>query len=241
LVKVDSRAQPDLATASAVAIVPARGGSKGVPGKNLAIVGGRSLLQRAIDACQGAASVALCVVSTDDTTIGSLAEKLGATVVWRPDSLAGDTATSESAVIHALDAIEASGTLLPPFAIMVQCTSPFVSSEDIDAVARTLADDGADSCFTASRSHRFLWGVDPERRAVAINHDPRKRLPRQELEPEFIETGAAYGFAIDGLRANQSRFFGHVMMVETDPWRTLEIDDQFDLILARNLSSQVEP
>ena len=231
----------DLPIDLAVAIVPARGGSKGVPGKNLAIVGRRSLLQRAIEACQDAASVALCVVSTDDVTIGTVAESLGAAVVWRPDLLARDSATSESAVMHALDAIESEGTNLPPFAIMVQCTSPFVSSGDLDAVAWALAIDGADSCFTASRSHRFLWRIDDEGRAVAVNHDPGRRPPRQELEPEFVETGAAYGFHIDGFRANQNRFFGRVAIAETDVRRTLEIDNPFDLAMAQSLSSHVEP
>ena len=212
---------------------------KGHPGKNLASLGGRSLLQRAIEACQEAASVKLCVVSTDDAAIGRVAETLGAHVVWRPESLAGDSATSESAVLHALERIESTGIALPPFGIMVQCTSPFLFSTDLDAVTHALAEGGADSCFTASRSHRFLWRIDPEGQAFAVNHDPGVRLPRQELDPEYVETGAAYGFTVDGFRLNRKRFFGRVMIAETDSWRTLEIDDQFDLDLARALSVQV--
>jgi CMP-N-acetylneuraminic acid synthetase len=225
---------------SAIAVVPARGGSKAIPGENLAVVGDRSLLQRAIEACRGAESVALCMVTTDDLAIGATAEKLGAAVVWRPEILASDTATSESAVMHALEEIESRHTTLPSLAIMVQCTSPFVRSDDLDSVARVLVMEGADSCFTAAPSHRFLWRIDDEGLAVAINHDARRRLPRQELGREFVETGAVYGFRIDGFRQHLSRFFGRVMIAETDESRSMEIDDPFDLTLARALTGQLE-
>jgi len=86
-----------------LAIIPARGGSKGVPGKNLRRVGGRSLIERAVDACRAARLVDGVYVSTDDAEIAAGAEAAGAKVIMRPAELCSDTASSESALLHALD------------------------------------------------------------------------------------------------------------------------------------------
>src|SRR4051794_33637662 len=92
-----------------VAVVPARGGSRGVLGKNLRPVGGVPLVARAVRACLRAERVDLVVVSTDDAAIAALARAEGASVVHRPAALAGDTATSESALLHALDELAEGG------------------------------------------------------------------------------------------------------------------------------------
>src|SRR5215210_9251501 len=86
-----------------VAIIPARGGSKGVPGKNLRRVAGRSLVQRAVDACVAARSIDATYVSTDDGRVAEAARAAAASVIHRPADLSGDTASSESALLHALD------------------------------------------------------------------------------------------------------------------------------------------
>src|SRR5918997_4971812 len=93
-----------------VAVIPARGGSKGVPGKNLRRVAGRSLVQRAVDACVAATSIDATYVSTDDAGIAEAARQAGGKVIERPADLSGDTASSESAVLHALDQLAADGT-----------------------------------------------------------------------------------------------------------------------------------
>ncbi|MEU8892405.1 acylneuraminate cytidylyltransferase [Streptomyces sp. NPDC048442] len=135
-----------------LAVIPARGGSKGVPGKNLAEVGGVPLLVRAVRACLAARHVTEVVVSTDDDKIAAAALAAGAEVVVRPGSLAGDTATSEAAVLHALDAQEHD----PSVVLLVQCTSPFLTGEDVDGVAgEVLA--GADTAVTVAPFHGFVW------------------------------------------------------------------------------------
>lgn len=92
---------------SVVAVIPARAGSKGIPGKNLRTVGGRSLVGRAVDAARAAATVDVVVVSTDGDAIAAEALAAGARVVRRPDDLSGDEASSESALLHALDTLTA--------------------------------------------------------------------------------------------------------------------------------------
>ena len=218
---------------STLVVIPARGGSKGVPGKNLARVGGVPLVARAVQAAV-AAGVGAVVVSTDDDAIAAVAEAAGARVVRRPAELAGDTASSEAALLHALDEHESLAGAVDVL-VMVQCTSPFVTASEIaECVAAIGA--GADSAFTAAPTHGFLWRRDGSGQAVGINHDRATRPRRQDRTPEFLETGAVYAMRADGFRDRRHRFFGRTVLVETDPGRVLEIDEPADLERARALA-----
>lgn len=218
--------------AAVVAVIPARGGSKGVPGKNLAPVGGVPLVVRAVRAARAARLVQRVVVSTDDPLIAEVARNAGAEIVARPAELSGDTATSESAVLHALDTIGADAVV----ALLIQCTSPFLTSSDIDAVTGAVLSDGADSAFTAARTHGFLWHLD----GTGVNHDASQRLRRQDRRVEMLETGAAYAMRVEPLRRSGHRFNGRIRPVEVDPARTLEIDDPADLERARLLAAYLD-
>ncbi|MFF5129052.1 cytidylyltransferase domain-containing protein [Streptomyces syringium] len=143
--------------AAVLAVIPARGGSKGVPAKNLAAVGGVPLVARAVRACRAARLVTDVVVSTDDAAIAATARGAGAVVVQRPAVLAGDTATSEAAVLHAMDAYEAMRGTRVGTVLLVQCTSPFLTAEDIDGVAAAVLEQGADSALTVAPFHGFVW------------------------------------------------------------------------------------
>nr|WP_203550240.1 acylneuraminate cytidylyltransferase family protein [Actinospica acidiphila] len=140
-----------------LAVIPARGGSKGVPAKNLAPVGGVPLVARAVRECRAARHVTDVVVSTDDAAIAETARQAGAEVVLRPADLAGDTATSEAAVLHALDAHEALHGARVDVVLLVQCTSPFLTREDVDGVAAAVADGDADTAVTVAPFHGFVW------------------------------------------------------------------------------------
>lgn len=148
--------QPESA-ARVLAVIPARGGSKGVPGKNLARVGGVPLVARAVRQCLAAQLVTDVVVSTDDDTIASVAREAGAEVVRRPAEIAGDTASSEAAVLHALDTHEAGCGETMAAVLLVQCTSPFLTGADIDGVTAAVLDEGADSALTVAPFHGFIW------------------------------------------------------------------------------------
>ncbi|MBQ0988418.1 acylneuraminate cytidylyltransferase [Streptomyces sp. F63] len=230
---------------SVLAVIPARGGSKGVPGKNLAAVGGVPLVVRAVRECLASRLVTDVVVSTDDDAIAAAALEAGAEVVNRPAGIAGDTATSEAAVLHAMDAHEARHGSGTDVVLLVQCTSPFLLREDIDGVAAAVAEDGADSALTVAPFHGFVWretggtgeaggteGVD----GVGVNHDKSHRPRRQDRPQDFLETGAAYAMDAAGFREAGHRFFGRTVPVRTDPARVLEIDDPHDLARARALA-----
>jgi N-acylneuraminate cytidylyltransferase len=220
---------------SAIAIIPARGGSKGIPDKNLQTVGGISLLARAISACLQSASITTVYVSTDSDRIAEVASNCGAQVIRRPVEISGDSASSESALLHALDEIEKQ-TSLPQNVLFAQCTSPFISHVDIDGVVGLLQNH--DSALTVTHNHAFIWRRDSSGNAIGINHDSAVRLPRQQLAPEFRETGAVYGMNIEQFRKSSHRFFGRIGMYEVPAERSMEIDEPEDLRLANVLELQ---
>jgi sialic acid synthase SpsE/CMP-N-acetylneuraminic acid synthetase len=168
------------------------------------------------------------LVSTDDALIAQVAAEAGAEIVLRPAELAGDEATSESAVLHALDAAAPKAEI----AVLVQCTSPFLIAADIAAVVAAVADGSADAAFTAAPSHGFLW----QDNGSAVNHDPSSRPRRQDRPAQLLETGGAYAMRVSGLREARHRFFGRILPVRVDPARVLEIDTAWQLDYARTLA-----
>ncbi|SMF13973.1 N-acylneuraminate cytidylyltransferase [Streptomyces sp. Amel2xC10] len=226
-----------------LAVIPARGGSKGVPAKNLVPVGGVPLVARAVRECLAARLVTDVVVSTDDHAIAAAAREAGAEVVLRPAAIAGDTATSEAAVLHALDAHEALHGDPVDVVLLVQCTSPFLVREDVDGVAGAIVEQGADTAVTVAPFHGFVWrhsdgtGEDGSGEGgVGVNHDASYRPRRQDRPQDFLETGAAYAMDAAGFRTHRHRFFGRTELVRTDPARVLEIDDPHELARARALA-----
>ncbi|MFI2643050.1 cytidylyltransferase domain-containing protein [Streptomyces sp. NPDC018610] len=233
-----------------LAVIPARGGSKGVPAKNLAPVGGVPLVVRAVRECRATRHVTDVVVSTDDAAIAAAAREAGAEVVQRPAAIAGDTATSEAAVLHALDTHEALHGARVDVVLLVQCTSPFLAREDVDGVAGAIVENGADTAVTVAPFQGFVWrdaedesaaGGVPKAAAASgggygVNHDKSVRPRRQDRPQDLLETGAAYAMTAAGFRAHRHRFFGRTELVRTDPARVLEIDDPHDLARARALA-----
>ncbi|MER8085241.1 acylneuraminate cytidylyltransferase [Streptomyces sp. NPDC056178] len=238
-------------TPTVLAVIPARGGSKGVPAKNLAQVGGVPLVARAVRACLASREVTDVVVTTDDAAIADAARAAGDTlgapervhIVQRPAAIAGDRSSSEDAVLHALDAYEAMRERTADVVLLVQCTSPFVVREDIDGVAAAVAHDGADTAVTVAPFHGFLWrdGSALEEDNHGVNHDKSVRQMRQDRPEDLLETGTAYAMNAAGFRTHRHRFFGHTALVRTDAARVLEIDDPHDLARARALAPLLDP
>ena len=225
---------PNLLTA-ALALIPARGGSKGIPGKNLQPIGGIPLVGRTIQAALASDRVVRVVVSTDDDDIASVARHHGAEVVMRPAAISGDTACSETALIHALDVLKQSDQL-PNHLCFLQCTSPFTTGDQIDKVLSALDSPLIQSSFSVVPWHGFLWRAD----GCGINHDPHHpRKRRQDLEPSYLETGAIYAMRTDTFQLTGNRF--------CTPWRPVVIDDPgpeidtlSDLELCRAINSTLQ-
>ncbi|MDQ3738525.1 MAG: acylneuraminate cytidylyltransferase [Actinomycetota bacterium] len=220
---------------SAVAVIPARGGSKGIPAKNLAEVAGRSLVRRAIESCLACAPIASVVVSTDDEGIGREASAAGAGVIRRPAELSGDDASSESAVLHALGELRAGG-IEPAVVVFVQATSPFIDPVAMAGAVEQVQRGEADVVFAAAASHEFLWRRDEAGSLSGLNHDPVVRMRRQDRQPDWRETGAFYVMRAAGFEAAGHRFFGRVGVAEVDERDAIEIDTPDQLDLARALA-----
>lgn len=224
-----------------LAVIPARGGSKGVPGKNLAEVAGTPLVARAVLACRAAPTVTDVVVSTDSAGIAAAARAAGADVIARPTAISGDTASSEAALLHALAAFEELHSLTVDVVLLVQCTSPFISASDVESVAAAVASGAADSALTVAPFHGFLWRDGADGSGTGVNHDASYRPRRQDRPQDLLETGAAYAMDAAGFRSARHRFFGRTLPVVTDPARVLEIDDPHDLARAQLLAPLLDP
>jgi YrbI family 3-deoxy-D-manno-octulosonate 8-phosphate phosphatase len=226
-----------------LAIIPARGGSKGIPRKNVLPLAGVPLIAHAIRAAQTADRVTRIVVSTDDDEIADVAREYGAEVVDRPADLSGDSAKSEDALLHVLETLAHDEGYHPALVVFLQCTSPLTLADDIDATIAALEDRGADSAVAVTAFHYFLWRHAGDGDAIGVNHDKRVRLMRQQREPEYLETGAVYVMKTDGFLQSRHRFFGRTAMHEIPSERVLEIDDPFDFTRAeeRIAASQASP
>lgn len=211
-----------------IAIIPARGGSKRVLGKNVRAVHGVPLIARAIRAAKNASRVSLVYVSTDDRRIAEVAIDEGATVVPRPPELCTDGASSESALLHTLNAIEESGGITDAFAFL-QCTCPFTLPEWVDETLGMLSD--FDTALTVAPFHAPLWRRT-DSGAYGINHDKAVRLRSQDWPPQYIETGAVYAMRTAGFREHRHRFFGRTGLCVTPADRLLDIDTEHDLFVA---------
>ncbi|WP_221584338.1 acylneuraminate cytidylyltransferase [Microbacterium sp. G2-8] len=222
-------------TAETVAIIPARGGSKGVPRKNLERVGGIPLVARAIRAALAVERIDRVVVSTDDTEIASIAREWGATALIRPADLSGDGASSESAILHALDELRARGVPVDVVAFL-QATSPFISPPHLAEAIDLVRTGAAETAFSARESYEFFWARG-EHGAEAIGHDAAHRPRRQDRDPLFVETGAFYVMDARGFRTARHRFFGRTEIVSVPPELAMEIDSHEELHLARLMAS----
>jgi YrbI family 3-deoxy-D-manno-octulosonate 8-phosphate phosphatase len=207
-----------------VAIIPARGGSKRVPSKNLVEVAGRPLIEHTIRHALNATTVDEVYVSTEDPEVAAAATRTGARVIARPPELAGDTVSSEAALLHALDTRRIQDGQDPELVVFLQCTSPVRRTGDIDAAVRTLRDAGADSLFSATENRDLLWRLRPNG-LEPINYDPADRRREQEMDPQARENGSIYVFRPEALRREGHRLGGQTVVYEMDYWSSFQLDD----------------
>ena len=178
-------------------------------------------------------------MSTDDEAIAFAAMSAGAEIVKRPHSLATGTATSESALVHAL-AVADPGER-SQIVVFVQCTSPFIDPSDLDRAILQLESDESIGCvFSGVESHGFVWRRG-ERGMLGVNHDGAQRRRRQDLDADVVETGAFYVMRRTDFVLSGTRFCGKVESQIVPPLHRFEIDDAEDLQLCRALAAEVDP
>lgn len=211
-----------------LAIVPARGGSKGIVRKNMQPVAGRPLLAHTLEQARQTPAITRVVVSTDDEEIGATAREYGAEVIRRPAEISGDEATSESALLHALDHLKRAEGYEPDLVVFLQATSPLRGPDDIQNAISTLGEQRADSLFSACRFGGFIWRRDGDQ-VRSVNYDYRERPRRQDAPVEVRENGSIYVFKPSVLREHGNRLGGKIAAYLMSEESSLEIDEPQDL------------
>lgn len=172
-------------------------------------------------------------VTSDQPKILEVSKKSGAITIFRPEKFSSDTASSESALLHACEVIQnSSAKTHPKVLVFVQATSPFINPKELDQAINLVLDGKYDSVFSATVVHDFIW-EDGEDGAIGVNHNPSIRKRRQDRTKQFRETGAFYVMNWDKFSKSKHRFFGRIGVVEVDPVSSIEIDTHSDLKIAR--------
>lgn len=218
-------------------LIPARGGSKGVPRKNIQLVGGKPLIAWTWAAARAATSLTRLLVSTDDPEIAALARAAGVEVPFmRPAELASDTTLAIEVVLHALDYLATTENYRPAAVLWLQPTSPLRTTADIEAAVALFKAQAADSvvsvCPVEHQHPMLLKRIEAGGRLRPWLDDPAPPQRRQEMPPVFALNGAIYLTRCEVLLEqgtfHPDRTFAYVM----PPERSLDVDTPWDLYLA---------
>jgi N-acylneuraminate cytidylyltransferase len=213
-----------------LAVVAARGGSKGIPHKNLIDLCGKPLIAWTVLQAGAAAGVDVVAVSSDSDAILAAAEAAGAVGVRRPEDISGDLASSEAAWLHALDQVDGR---LGPFTriVALQATSPIREPSDIDSALEAFERDKLDSLLSVCEvEDYFNWRVGKDG-PEAINYDYHDRRMRQQIEPRYLENGSFYVFVPHLLREKNNRLGGRIGMHVMERHKMFQIDRPEDIKL----------
>lgn len=221
-----------------LAIIPARGGSKGVPRKNIKMLAGKPLIAWTIEEAKKSKFIDMCIVSTEDEEIKSVAEEWGGNVPFmRPMELAQDDTPGIEPVLHAVK-------MMPgyDFVVLLQVTSPLRTVEDIDGALAYCLDRDCESCVSvteAEHSPYWMYQMDMQKRLQPIlKMEKEKSYQRQKLPKAFQLNGAVYVANVDFVqRAREfigEETLGYVMPQE----RSYDIDTMMDFMMIELLLKQ---
>jgi CMP-N,N'-diacetyllegionaminic acid synthase len=213
-----------------LAVIAARGGSKGIPHKNLIELCGKPLIAWTVMQAAAARGVDVVAVSSDSDNILAASEAAGAIGVRRPDEISGDLASSESAWLHALEALDQEGS---PFEriVALQATSPIRESSDIEKALETFEREKLDSLLSVCEvEDYFNWRIG-DNGPEPINYDYHNRRMRQQIEKRYLENGSFYVFIPSLLREKQNRLGGRIGMHLMERHKMFQIDRLEDIKL----------
>lgn len=211
-----------------VAIIPARGGSKSIPRKNVKLLAGKPLIAYPIEAAKSCRLIDRVIVSTEDDEIADVAKQFGADVIRRPSRLAGDTTPTLPVLVHATQELKKQG-YKPDVIVLLYATAPLVKSQHIEDGIRKIVS-GADSVVSVCKDTRNykLWSA--KGRAFF-----KKRVNRQLVKKIYRENGAFYIMTYDTLVRKKSITGKRTELVFMRPEESVDIDTPLDFILAEAL------
>lgn len=224
---------------SYLGIIPARGGSKRFPGKNIAMLNGQPLIAHTINAAAHAQRLTRTIVSTDDAEIAAVAKDWGGDVPFmRPALFAADQSPAIDVITHALEQLDSQGSIFDAV-VLLQPTSPFRTGEHIDAAIALFEKTGADTVTSGcSAQHHpyYSWMIQDEE-LTPLYSLAHQSMPRQELPPVFYENGAI--FVIKRAVLARGAFYGSKTVAYLmDQHSSIDIDTPEDLALCRFILEQ---
>ena len=218
-----------------VAVILARGGSKGIPRKNIIDFCGKPLIVWTIEQFQRAKGVDSIWVSSDSEEILAIARSCNVETIRRPDDISSDIATSESGWLHALEIIENKAGKVD-IVIAPQVTSPLREAADIERGLHEFQGQKCDSMFSCSVAEDFFfWEKQSDGMLKSVNYDYKNRVRRQDFPKQYIENGSFYLFKPEVLRKDGNRFGGKIGMTQMEFWKMFEIDSPADLKMCEAL------
>jgi N-acylneuraminate cytidylyltransferase len=221
-----------------VAFIFARGGSKGLPGKNIKILNGKPLLQYSIETAQGVARITKIFVSTDCDSIARIARKNGVEVIERPSELATDTSSEWLSWRHAIDYVFSRYGPFETF-VSLPTTSPLRSEQDVEAALDKLNSANADICVSitpASRSPYFNMVRMLSNDIVDLVIKPNGDVCRRQDSPVVFDvTTVVYAAKVTFINNSSSIFSGKVVATEVPKIRAVDIDDIYDFMFAESV------
>ena len=206
-------------------IILARGGSKGIPGKNIMDFCGKPLLAWTIEQCMQAETISNVWVSSDNSEVLDVAKLYGAGVIRRPEDISGDMASSESGWMHAINVLQQKGNAFDAI-LAPQVTSPLREPSDIDNAVEKFFNESLDSLFSASVvDDLYFWGHDHVGTLSSVNYDYTNRKRRQDFQQQIIENGSFYLFSPEVLQKENNRLGGKIDYFMMEFWKMFEIDN----------------
>ncbi|MBW2989888.1 acylneuraminate cytidylyltransferase family protein [Candidatus Woesearchaeota archaeon] len=216
-----------------ISIIPARGGSKGVPGKNIKLLDGKPLISYSIASSLGSSLVGRTIVSTDDLEIADVAKRFGAEVYMRPKQLAADDSKTDDVLVHVVETLKREG-YHPDLIVLLQPTSPLREKEDIDNAINVLLRSNSDSLLSVCEFPYFLWKIR-DGLGAPINYDPSKKRPFHQEMQQYKENGSIYITKKEILLKNKCRLGGSISLYVMQPENSFEIDTHFDFWLIEKI------
>ena len=226
---------------SNLAIIPARGGSKGIPEKNLKLIAGKPLIAWTIEQALNASLLDRVIVSTDSEEISEIALMYGAEVPFkRPSKLSTDESTTEASLIHCVDWLKANEDFDPENIILLQCTSPIRNENSIDQAIIKFKDEKAGSLLSVYEFKRFLWRNQNHPEALYNFNNRPRRQDKESGDLLFFENGSIYITKRHLLTTKKNRLAGKIVFFEMNEIESFEIDTPDDWFIVEALLKQMK-
>ena len=219
-----------------ISIIPARGGSKGLPKKNIKELAGKPLIAYSIAVSLQSQNIDRTIVSTDDLEIKKVAEDLGAEVIMRPDDLATDKSPMEPVLIHVVNHLSNTEKYDCDAVVLLQPTCPLRSVNDVDQAVKIFFEKKADSVVSVFEDYYYSWfGEIAGTGEFVPQYEYQHRTRRQEITPKYHEIGSIYVMSKELLLTEQCRMGGKIFPYILDKRKAIDIDDEFSFWLIEQM------